>query len=164
MMFLIVPLVLLVTGLWIGSRESKREHDTEAGLGLFTFGVISLAVWLIVATIMTFVGQAEQEGLVMANDNLTVTRELYENVVAIINAKASEYPIEEELLKSFEPTILLSLPEIKSDQFLTSQIKIAVQYQAEVTRLKIEINSRRRWVRIQRKRWIVPIFIRPELV
>ncbi len=65
-----------------------------------------------------------QTSLVMVDKDITFLEEKYERQVAAVREVIKTYPLEEALLKSFNPKILLKLPEIKSNGVLIAHLNV----------------------------------------
>lgn len=154
---------------WVEEREERaekkesgrRSNDDYAG-GFAVAGVIVGLVTLLISLLVTGFVINHQTELIQVNRDIAVAEERFKEIQKTILSYAEKYPIEKDLLKSFNPGILLALPEIKSDSFLVSQIKMAVDYQNSAYELKMKKNSIKQALDFHSHRWFSPTFASPK--
>ena len=103
-------------------------------------GIGLIIITIIVTGIQTSIVFAYKLDILKIKKDIKVAQEQYETQSAIIKDIVKEYPMEENLLKNFNPEILLTLPEIKSNELIASQIKIALQYKNNIYEYKYRVN------------------------
>ena len=95
--------------------------------------------------------------------NKKVSEEKYEAIKLIVKEHAEKIITEVDMLKSFEPRFLLSLPQIQSNEVIMEQIKIAMEYQNEVFKKEELINGRKQGLDWYAKAWLLaPRLVSPK--
>jgi hypothetical protein len=140
MLIYLIPTLLTIAGFL-----TRSVVDNNGCAGLSTFLVVIAIVTLIICLIITFATSGNiakyKTEITQHTRNKKVAEERFDAIKTTIASYSDKFPIEKDLLKSFQPSVLLMLPEIKSDKFLLEQINMAVSYQKTVYS-KIEcINS-----------------------
>ena len=118
---------------------------------------------IIVSVIVSFGVLSNNEMLQKLDDDIVVLQKRYDNQKLIVNDIVDKYPLEERMLKSFNPVILLALPEIKSDVVISEQLKLLLSIQDDIYQCELDKNKIRKGLRVCSNRWIVPTLVKPRL-
>ena len=149
MLWISIAMFLLV--LWLVFAISNWDDDWTYRIG------IAAIICLIVVGITIIIGTGAvihyQVKLVETERGLEVAKKQYKTQLATITSLASQYPIEEELLRDLKPEILLNLPEIKSDTFLIAQIELALKYKDNIYKFQYREIGYRRCLDFHQYRW-----------
>lgn len=141
-MLFILTIILLIIGF------ITFDSDKDVGSGFFIFSSIFLVITLIV---LAFYNETKT----CCDKKIAVLEERNEVVLKQVEPIINRYLLYEsktlEKVKvSSENIIALSMyPELKSDEFLKSQIDIVVKNQDEITKLKLskaELNLYKLWI------------------
>ena len=160
MIWFLIWFILLGICIWARKKDGENKE---------TYVRIKVAVFLIGGCIIlvSFVNTVKNiriDSILERNrKNIVVYEEKYENIKNLVVERVSSYPLEEKLIKSFNPTILLSLPEIKSDKIVISIIEQLISIQNDIYKIRINSNGIQMYKDIViRYKWYIPAFIYPK--
>jgi hypothetical protein len=139
-------------------KTANKENIIRFFMATIVVGIITLLMSFIVTRAVI----SEKTDLNRITKDITVADERSQNLEAVILSYAGKYPLEERLLKSFNPIVLLSLPEIKSDAFLVSQINLAIELRDVKYKLLFEQNQVEKNLDFHSHRWFSPTFASPK--
>ena len=163
MIWFLIWFILLGICIWAMKKFWAKEGYGEdlycmTGMLLFFMGLVII----IISFITTFKNITVDSCLEKNKKNIVIYEEKYENVKNLIIEKISSYPLEKGLIKSFNPKILLSLPEIKSDKIVISMIEQLISIQDDIYKIKVDSNEIQMYKDIAIKyKWYIPAFIYP---
>lgn len=155
MIWWIPTILLFLLAVWRDGLLKKKED-------ISILVVICFGITLIVSLVVSGIVISEKEDVIRIERDITVAEERFEGISKTILYYVGKYPAEGEVLKSFNPSVLLELPEIKSDSFLTSQINLAVKYQDEIYNLKTTLNMTKKNLGFHSYRWFSPTLASPK--
>jgi hypothetical protein len=142
----------------LAKKNSKKQNIND----LLVATVITSAIVFIVSLIVSGIVISHKADLARIDKDITVAQERSSEIEAVILSYVEKYPLEEKLLKSFNPVVLLSLPNIKSDEFLRNQINLAVQLRDMKYQLELEKNKIEKNLDFHSNRWFSPTFASPK--
>jgi hypothetical protein len=154
----ILAVVLIILALGVLADWKLNSGISELGVCCI---ILMLVGTILPIAITSCVILDYQTDLIRVDRDLIVVNERFTSIQKTIESYARKYPIEEPLLRSFNPEILLALPEIKSDSFLLSQINLAVNYQDEIFKLQLEKNKIKQALDWHKNRAVSPTLIYP---
>ena len=157
MVFWTILAVVAIVFMFVAVITKDKDYAWTAlaisAVGFVVFGIASACASGVVITYHTKLIEMERD--------IVVLEIRYSEQAELVRDLASQYPIEEKLLKSFDPSILLKLPEIKSDTFLIEQIKILSGYKDRILRRKLMANGYQQDLDWHKHRWISFTLVTP---
>jgi len=155
--------ILIVLFWLIFSILLKKSKFFQQWYSPFLTGLILFTLIILIATLdSTFTCISNNEEIQRLEDDIKVLDEKYDKQKSFIMSSLEKYPLEENLLKAFNPTILLKLPEIKSDIFLMKNIENVLAIQDHIYAKKISKNAVQKELRIYRNyRLYYPTLVKP---
>jgi len=165
MIWFLIWLILLGFMIWLGKTQKKTQKwdiysDGFSGMSLLV--TVTGIILFITASFATIGNITINPSLERNEKNIVVYEEKYENIKNLVVERISSYPLEEKLIKSFNPKILLSLPEIKSDKIVISMIEQLISIQNDIYKIKIDSNEiQMRKDIVIRYKWLIPAFVYP---
>lgn len=157
--------ILFIIGcLWIAIlyyKEKKREKERD--VTVLVAITLVYAFFLFIATIVSSCDCVDyNETFTKLQDDLIILQKRYVNQKELIISYSAKYPIEKELFESLNPKILLSVPEIKSDNLLVANIDKLLKIEDAIYDKELEINGIKKNIRIFRKyRFFIPTIFAP---
>lgn len=157
MIWLVFPFLCFL--IYLFCRVKNIDKDFIQGWLIVTLVVVLLTLavsFFVTGTVISY-----KTELIRVSRDIIIAEERFEGIKKTILSYADKYPAEADLLKSFNPVVLLRLPEIKSDVFLVSQIQLAVEYQDSIYELKMDGNSYKESLDFHSYRWFSPTLVNP---
>lgn len=155
-------LVIAVLAIVFMTVIFKKIEDEIGFYFLFILLSICSIIILIICVIATGSVLSYQASLIEVERNIVVAQEQFDAIKKTIETYSAKYPLEENLIRSFNPEILLSVPQIKSDSFLTSQISLAVECQNKIYELRMKGNGYKQALDFHKHRWFSPTLASPK--
>ena len=158
----IVAILVYFVGKIILKRKRNWDEDWVTGVGFVSLILILgtfVATCIVTGYSIYFIEESNK-----IQQDIKVLEERYGEQKEFVLASVAKYPLEEGLLKSFDPTILFTVPEIKSDKVVVESINTILSIQDVLYNKKMEANEVNKYLRIYRNYWIfIPTVIRPEI-
>jgi len=161
MIWWIITLFLLALTVLGIIYDNKKKSDVVCIVAVPFF--IMLAIAFIVTLVHTYMVHGYHTNLVRIREDIKVFEEKYEDQKTLIIQNVKEYPMEEGLMKNFDPAILLKLPEIKSNQLLMETINLTISIQDKIFEKKLEYNSLNQRLRFHSNRWLSATLMKPKM-
>lgn len=132
------------------------KKTSDSGLMAFwagtgTAGFFVFLGFLIATIVSTYNCANLNVGIKEIRDNGIIFQERYDNQKAFIISYSEKYPMEAKLFKSFNTSILLSLPEIKSDNLLLKSIEKILDIEDDIYNNKIKLNKFKKELRFYKE-------------
>lgn len=156
--------IVLLIAIALGIKLLRIPNWGDLGIGMLMFCGLVFISFLIATIAQSYWCANLNEQLVEIEDNIKILQERYDNQKVFIIAYSSKYPIEKKLFESLNPKILLSLPEIKSDNLLVANIENILNIQDDIYNNKIKHNAVKKKLRVFKNyRWWYFTVISPKI-
>jgi len=140
---MICLIILLILAAIYFYELRKASPNSEELVVKSTLLIVFIIIFGIFATVVSYRNISLKTTLVRISRDIEVSTQRFEAISSTLVEYAKEYPLEEELLKNFNPIILLKLPEIKSDEIVIEQINLAIEYQDKIFELQLLENEKK---------------------
>ena len=153
--------VIFLIGVAFVLTKLKVSEDLYTPPLVISF--ILIFIGLIFTPIFTYNCLKANEEVQRLKEDISILEERFAEQKVFIMASIQKYPLEEDLLKNFNPNILLNLPEIKSDKVIMESMTLVLKIQDDIYQKKMDINKANKKLRIYSHRWFIPTIIKPKI-
>lgn len=157
MIWLLIPALLLLCF----AIHFMLTTDIDDCWGWLAGALAAVGIIVLFSLITTGFVISYQTSLVECRRDLAIVEERYKEQAKVILTTMKMYPMEEELLKNFDPTILLKLPEIKSNELLTKQIGTLVKIKDKIYEIQLKATGYMQSLDFHQRRWFSLTLVNP---
>lgn len=159
MILFLLVIMVLVLAFYFGQSDS---WDGECPSGRNLLSIIFFVIF--VATFVALIANCSNntirsidnyEKYQVVNEKISIHEDLYEEKINIIKKALDKYPMEEDMYKGMNLSILLKLPEIQSDKLLKNNIQIAIESRDQVCKLRLEAVDLKKEIRKISNHWLL---------
>lgn len=165
MLIFLLSLILLV----IACCLARTSWETPTFKSVISFILIVTCSVSLIVCIIFFAFNTESainkyEEYKIIDEKVAIYESLYNEKIEIVNEALNKYPMESEMYKKMNLSLLLKMPEIKSDILLKENIKIAIEAKNEIYKLRTKAIDIKKDLRIIRNYWfLVPSLYYPSV-
>jgi hypothetical protein len=165
MIWLLFLLAMMVGGILLMRADDDRGVIVIGFIGAVfaVAGGILLALFMVITVGLTCQTLELNEENQRIGVDVIVLQDRYEAQKVVIENAIVKFPLEQDVLKSFNPTILLSLPEIKSDTVISKQLELLLTIQDDIYTRRLRRNEVNMTLRVYAHRWFVPTLVKPKI-
>jgi hypothetical protein len=152
----------------VGGNLLIRASEDASGLNITGYvlaiiGGILLGFFVAITVGFTGLTLGLNEENQRIDADIVVLQDRYNSQKVVIENAIAKYPLEQDVLKSFNPAILLSLPEIKSDTVISKQLELLLTIQDDIYTRQLRKNEVNMNLRVYSHRWFVPTLVKPRV-
>lgn len=164
MLWIGLVVVLFVCGIVLAQKSKSADNVglQICGVIFAAIGGVSFVVTVLIAVAYTDAAITDKANLAMYQKDIAIHAERYESQKVMIMAEVAKYPLEAGLLEKFNPKILLSLPEIKSDTLIMEMINRLLEIENKIYETRLRITTTQRDLDAYKNRWFYPVLVSPE--
>ncbi len=154
-----IPVALILLGIILKVLDSY----SDGYIGCYVIGAIALFATGLATALCTNDVMSYQSQITQCQRDRTVYTERANSLCKVIENYTGKYPLEKELYKNIDGIkFLLEMPQIKSDNFLTSQLNEVLKVQNSIYEVRIKENSVKAELDRRKNRWFVPTLVSAE--